>query len=46
MHYGQIQTKPKQKVRKDIVIYDSVDLLASQKNWHNILCVMFEHNAT
>ena len=27
-------------------IYDSVDLLASQKNWHNILCVMFEHNAT
>ena len=28
------------------VIYDSVDLLASQKNWHNILCVMFEYNAT
>jgi hypothetical protein len=27
-------------------IYDSVDLLASQKNWYNILCVMLEHNAT
>ena len=27
-------------------INDSVDLLASQKNWHNILCVMFETNAT
>ena len=27
-------------------IYDSVDLLSSQENWHNILCVMFEHNAT
>jgi len=27
-------------------IYDSVDLLPSLKNMHNILCVIFEHNAT
>ena len=28
------------------MIYDSVDLLSSLKNEHNILCVIFEYNAT
>ncbi|MCD4807363.1 MAG: DUF4198 domain-containing protein [Methanococcoides sp.] len=27
-------------------IYDPVDLLPSQKNRYNILCVIFKHNAT
>jgi len=35
------------ETNKDIIpIYDSVDLLPSQKNRYNILCVIFEYNAT